>query len=102
MSRILLGLLIWFVQLSAPQLFAQSNVRHLTILHSNDLHAHIPPDAKGMGGFAYLAAKVREERSHCAACLYLNAGDLVQGTPVSTIFHGVPVYQIGNLLGFDV
>jgi 2',3'-cyclic-nucleotide 2'-phosphodiesterase (5'-nucleotidase family) len=25
----------------------------------------------------------------------------VQGSPVSTIFHGEPVYQIGNLFGFD-
>jgi len=25
----------------------------------------------------------------------------VQGSPVSTIFHGVPIYQLANLLGFD-
>jgi 5'-nucleotidase/UDP-sugar diphosphatase len=31
----------------------------------------------------------------------LNAGDLVQGSPVSTIFHGLPVYEVANLLGFD-
>jgi len=86
--------------LCASLLQAQT-VRHLTILHSNDLHAHLVPDDAGMGGFAYLAAAVRAERSHCAACLYLNAGDLVQGTPVSTIFRGVPIYEIGNLLGFD-
>lgn len=78
------------------------DVRPLTILHSNDLHAHLLPDDKGMGGFAYLAAAVRQERARSAASLYLNAGDLVQGTPVSTIFRGLPVYQIANRLGFDV
>jgi 5'-nucleotidase / UDP-sugar diphosphatase len=26
---------------------------------------------------------------------------LVQGSPVSTIFHGLPVYELANLLGFD-
>jgi 2',3'-cyclic-nucleotide 2'-phosphodiesterase (5'-nucleotidase family) len=31
----------------------------------------------------------------------LFAGDLVQGTPVSTIFHGLPVYEVANLFGFD-
>jgi 2',3'-cyclic-nucleotide 2'-phosphodiesterase (5'-nucleotidase family) len=31
----------------------------------------------------------------------LSAGDLVQGTPVSTIFHGLPVFEVANLLGFD-
>jgi 2',3'-cyclic-nucleotide 2'-phosphodiesterase (5'-nucleotidase family) len=78
------------------------DVRPLTILHSNDLHAHLLPDDRGMGGFAYLATAVREERAHSAACLYLNAGDLVQGTPVSTLFKGLPIYQIANHLGFDV
>jgi 2',3'-cyclic-nucleotide 2'-phosphodiesterase (5'-nucleotidase family) len=78
------------------------DVRPLTILHSNDLHAHLLPDDKGMGGFAYLATAVREERARSAASLYLNAGDLVQGTPVSTLFKGLPIYQIANRLGFDV
>jgi 2',3'-cyclic-nucleotide 2'-phosphodiesterase (5'-nucleotidase family) len=78
------------------------DVRPLTILHSNDLHAHLLPDDQGMGGFAYLATAVREERAHSAASLYLNAGDLVQGTPVSTLYQGLPIYQIANRLGFDV
>ncbi len=89
----------WLLLFLAP-LWAQ-DVRHLTILHSNDLHAHLLPDDSGRGGFAYLASVVRRERENCPACLYLNAGDLVQGTPVSTLFRGTPVYQIGNLLGFD-
>src|SRR5487761_2298076 len=78
------------------------DVRPLTILHSNDLHAHLTPDDRGMGGFAYLATAVREERVRRTASLYLNAGDLVQGTPVSTLFRGLPIYQIANRLGFDV
>jgi 2',3'-cyclic-nucleotide 2'-phosphodiesterase (5'-nucleotidase family) len=78
------------------------DVRPLTILHSNDLHAHLLPDDQGMGGFAYLATAVREERARSSASLYLNAGDLVQGTPVSTLYQGLPIYQIANHLGFDV
>ena len=85
--------------LAAP-LTAQ-DIRPLTILHTNDLHAHIQPDNDGMGGFAYLATVLREERAHCEACLYLDAGDLVQGTPVSTIFHGDPIYGLANLLKPD-
>jgi 2',3'-cyclic-nucleotide 2'-phosphodiesterase (5'-nucleotidase family) len=78
------------------------DVRSLTILHSNDLHAHLLPDDKGMGGFAYLATAVRQERARSTASLYLNAGDLVQGTPVSTLYKGLPIYEIANRLGFDV
>jgi 5'-nucleotidase/UDP-sugar diphosphatase len=93
-------LLLWLLLCLTP-LWAQDGVRHLTILHSNDLHAHLVPNDAGMGGFAELAALVRQERAHCDACLYLNAGDLVQGTPVSTFFRGTPVFEIGNLMGFD-
>src|SRR5580698_5316828 len=91
---------LWLL-LFALSAWAQ-DVRPLTILHSNDLHAHLLPDDQGMGGLAYLATAVREERARSAASLYLNAGDLVQGTPVSTLYKGLPIYQIANLLGFDV
>jgi 2',3'-cyclic-nucleotide 2'-phosphodiesterase (5'-nucleotidase family) len=78
-----------------------AEVRTLTILHTNDLHARLTPLENRNGGFAYVAAVIRREREHCTDCLVLFAGDLVQGTPVSTIFHGLPVYEIANLLGFD-
>ena len=90
-------LFLW-LPMSLGLLAAQT--RPLTILHSNDLHAHLLNDDTA-GGFARLATVVRREKANCEACLYLNAGDLVQGTPVSTLFHGVPVYGIANLLGFD-
>lgn len=80
---------------------APAEVRSLTILHTNDLHARISPLDDHRGGFAYVAAAIRREREGCRDCILLNAGDLVQGSPVSTIFHGLPVYEIGNLLGFD-
>jgi 2',3'-cyclic-nucleotide 2'-phosphodiesterase (5'-nucleotidase family) len=85
----------------AAFLNAQDDIRPLTILHSNDLHAQLQPTADGLGGFAYLAAEVRHQRAGCTTCLYLNAGDLVQGSPVSTIYHGAPLYELANLLGFD-
>src|SRR3954464_10633143 len=78
-----------------------AEVRTLTILHTNDLHARISPLDNHNGGFAYLAAALQRERAGCKDCILLNAGDLVQGSPVSTIFHGLPVYEIANLLGFD-
>src|SRR5579872_173019 len=92
--RRLLGLLLCVMPLAAQ-------IKPLTILHSNDLHAHLLPDDRDNGGFARLATEVRRQKAQCAACLYLNAGDLVQGTPVSTLFHGSPIYEIANLLGFD-
>src|ERR1035441_3792016 len=65
------------------------------------MHAHLMPLSDGRGGFAYLAATIRRERADCDHCILLNAGDLVQGTPVSTLFHGLPVFEIANLFGYD-
>jgi 2',3'-cyclic-nucleotide 2'-phosphodiesterase (5'-nucleotidase family) len=90
--------LAFSVLLSLP---LSAEIRSLTILHTNDLHARLTPLENHAGGFAYLAAAIRHERANCTDCIVLNAGDLVQGTPVSTIFRGTPVYEIGNLLGFD-
>lgn len=86
-------------EIGCSQLAAE--IRSLTILHTNDLHARLTPLDNGQGGFAYLAAVIQRERAGCTDCLLLNAGDLVQGTPVSTIFHGLPVYKLANLFGFD-
>lgn len=88
-----LGLLV------AAQLGAE--IRSLTILHTNDLHARLTALENGRGGFASLAAVIRREREHCSDCLLLNAGDLAQGSPVSTIFQGEPVFEIANLFGID-
>jgi 5'-nucleotidase/UDP-sugar diphosphatase len=78
-----------------------AEVRSLTILHTNDVHAHLVPLDNHNGGFAYLASAIRRERANCRDCILLNAGDLVQGTPVSTIFHGLPVYEIANLFRYN-
>ena len=96
--RLVFCWLLLFVGL-AP---ARAETRHLTILHINDLHARFMPDGHQRGGIAYLATIIRREREGCTGCILLNAGDLVQGSPVSTIYRGVPVYQVANMLGIDV
>jgi 5'-nucleotidase/UDP-sugar diphosphatase len=88
--------------LIAPLLSPLSEeVRTLTILHINDVHAQLSPRGNGRGGFAYLAAAVRKEREACQDCVLLNAGDLAQGSPVSTIFKAMPVFQLANMPGID-
>jgi len=89
---------LWALLACAP---LAAEVRSLTILHTNDLHARLSPLEDRQGGFAYFAAAIRHERANCTDCILLFAGDLVQGSPVSTIFHGLPVYEIANLFGFD-
>src|SRR5215510_6362442 len=95
-----LSRLLFWVFLTCSSLDAE--VRSLVILHTNDLHARTTPLENKSGGFAYLARVIQREKANCNECILLNAGDLVQGSPVSTIFHGLPVFEIANLLGFDV
>ncbi len=90
--------LILLLALAAP---AAEALRRLTILHTNDLHARLLPDAEDRGGFAHLAALIRRERASAEACLLVDAGDFVQGSPVSTIYKGLPVFEIVNSMGYD-
>jgi 5'-nucleotidase/UDP-sugar diphosphatase len=78
------------------------DTRHLTILHTSDLHARFLPDSQGKGGFAYVAAAIRKEKENCRDCLVLDAGDIVQGSPASTLFRGLPSYEVVNHFGIDV
>ena len=96
LCRVLAALLV--AALLAP---AAETLRSLTILHTNDLHARLSPDQEGRGGFAHLATAIRRERASAEACLLVDAGDFVQGSPVSTIYQGVPIYQIANRFGYD-
>ena len=90
--------LLWLAACQA----AEPDVRSLTILHTSDLHARLLPDSQGRGGFAYLAAAIKQEKAKAPdSTLVLHAGDFVQGTPVSTIFEGVPIWEVANQLGLD-
>jgi 2',3'-cyclic-nucleotide 2'-phosphodiesterase (5'-nucleotidase family) len=71
--------------------FAQ--VVDLTILHFNDFHAKLLP-TQGRGGAAHLVSAIQKERENCPRCLVLSAGDNVQGSPVSTVYRGLPVFEV--------
>jgi len=104
---ILLALLIFSFP---PALFAKEFAPvDLTILHVNDTHGRILPyteatsdERQMVGGAAYLARIIQEERSkNPDGTLLLSAGDMFQGTPVSNFFKGRSVADVMNYLKFD-
>ncbi len=87
---------------AAPHSQATARIDTITILHTNDVHAHLLADEKGRGGWAAIAALIKREKGRRPDVLALDAGDMTQGTPVSSIFHGVPIFHVMNECGYDV
>lgn len=73
----------------------------LVILHTNDFHGHIAESAESAGA-ARIAAYFAQQRAQHENVLVLDAGDAVSGTPVSTLFAGVPIYEVMSLMGYDL
>ena len=73
----------------------------LTILHTNDFHAHLLPDEKGQGGAARIAGYFKHIRQHEKQVLILDAGDMISGTPVSSMFKGEPIFRVLDHWGID-
>lgn len=67
---------------------------HVTIVHTNDLHGHVE-------NAAAMAAVAREARARNPNTLFLDAGDCITGTPVSSVFKGEPIFEIMTLMGYD-
>lgn len=83
----------------------------VTILHTNDLHAHVEPflfrglDAnRKVGGFANITTyvkSVKEQEKGKREVLFLDAGDYFTGPYISSLTEGEAVIDIMNTMGFD-
>src|SRR5512135_2233220 len=77
----------------------------IVLFHTNDVHSHLEPLARGggepRGGAAARAALLARERDGVAASLTLDAGDVFEGTAYYNFFRGVPDYRLMNAMGYD-
>ncbi|MFH1981025.1 MAG: 5'-nucleotidase C-terminal domain-containing protein [Pseudomonadota bacterium] len=84
----------------------------VTLLFFNDHHGHLSPfelktDGAGqsVGGMARIATLVRQVREENAAAgvrtVLVVAGDILQGTPLSTVFKGQADVACFNAMGVD-
>ena len=85
-----------------------SEVKELTILHTNDLHAHLFPriapwinESRKIGGFANLATLVKQEKQANPNNILIDAGDYFSGPYISTLTKGEAIIQSMNYLGID-
>jgi len=87
--------------------FKENSRKHITILHTNDVHSHIEPfgpkDPKNpnMGGVARRATLVHQIRNENPNTLLLDAGDIFQGTPFFNFYGGELEFKLMSKLKYD-
>ncbi|MDO1511258.1 metallophosphatase [Maribacter confluentis] len=81
--------------------------KHITILHTNDVHSHIdafPMDHAnfpGLGGLARRAGLVERIRKENPNTLLFDAGDIFQGTPYFNFYGGELEFKLMSMLNYD-
>lgn len=87
--------------------FSESFKKHITILHTNDVHSHIEPlspnDPRNpnMGGVARRATLIQQIRNENPNTLLLDAGDIFQGTPFFNFYGGELELKLMSKLKYD-
>lgn len=88
--------------------FTSSDLKHITILHTNDVHSYIDPFPNdhprnpGMGGVARRAALIESIRKENKNLLLLDAGDVFQGTPYFNYYGGELEFKLMSMMKYDV
>ena len=93
-------LIVALFLLSATVTSAGVADQKLVILHTNDFHGRISQEDE-YAGAARITSFVKQTRKEHPGVLVLDAGDSISGTPVSTMFKGVPIFQVLNKIGYD-
>ncbi|WP_289062843.1 metallophosphatase [uncultured Zobellia sp.] len=81
--------------------------KHITILHTNDVHSHIDPfptdhsEFPNLGGLASRATLVDAIRKENPNTLLFDAGDIFQGTPYFNFYGGELEFKLMSMLNYD-
>ncbi len=88
--------------------FQTASTKHLTILHTNDVHSYIDPfppnhpKNPNMGGVARRAALINSIRQENSNVLLLDAGDIFQGTPFFNYYGGELEFKLMSMMHYDL
>lgn len=86
----------------------KSNIKHITILHTNDVHSHIDtfpkddPRNPNMGGVTRRASLIETIRQENPNVLLLDAGDIFQGTPYFNYYGGELEFKLMSMMKYDL
>ena len=82
-----------------------SNLKKLTILHSNDMHGDFlaqKTDDRLLGGVSMLSGYIQKVRREEENVLYTVSGDMFRGSVIDSEYKGLSTIEIMNLLAPDV
>ena len=88
--------------------FKSLDTKHLTILHTNDVHSYIDPFPAdhprnaNMGGVSRRAAIIENIRQENSNLLLLDAGDIFQGTPYFNYYGGELELKLMSMMKYDL
>ena len=88
--------------------FKSNDIKHLTILHTNDVHSYIDPfppnhpKNPNMGGVARRAALIESIRKENTNVLLLDAGDIFQGTPYFNYYGGELEFKLMSMMQYEL
>ncbi|AWA31180.1 metallophosphatase [Flavobacterium magnum] len=97
-----------FLALPAPLMSFAADVKHIVVLHTNDVHSHIdpfPPDDPrnaNMGGVSRRASLIESVRKENPNVLLLDAGDVFQGTPYFNYYGGELELKLMSMMRYDL
>lgn len=86
----------------------KSDIKQITILHTNDVHSHIDPfpmdDPRNpnMGGVSRRASLIENIRKENPNVLLLDAGDIFQGTPYFNYYGGELEFKLMSMMKYDL
>lgn len=87
--------------------FDKSNKKHITILHTNDVHSHLEafksshPNYANLGGISKRLTLINSIRKANPNTLLFDAGDIFQDTPYYNFYGGAIEFAAMNKLGYD-
>lgn len=94
--------------LSLSSFAKTEDIKHITILHTNDVHSYIDPFPvdhprnPNMGGVARRATLIDAVRKENPNVLLLDAGDIFQGTPYFNYYGGELEFKLMSMMQYDL
>jgi 5'-nucleotidase len=88
--------------------FNSIETKHITILHTNDVHSYIDPfpadhpKNPNMGGVVRRASLIESIRKENPNVVLLDAGDIFQGTPYFNYYGGELEFKLMSMMKYDV